>query len=94
VIGPREVVASYANAGHAISAVITFDGSGDLVGFVSGERHQLDGKTDRVVPWSTPLRDFRDFGCARLPAVGEARWRELAGEWTYGEFTLERISYA
>jgi hypothetical protein len=92
-IGPRDVAATYANAGHTISAVLTFDESGDLVGFVSSHRHQLDGKTDRVLPWSTPLRDFRDFGGVRLPAVGEARWRDPAGEWTYGEFTLERISY-
>ena len=92
-IGPREVTARYANAGHAVSAVLTFDEAGDLVGFVSGDRHQLDGKTDRVRPWSTPFRDFRDFGGVRLPAYGEARWQDPAGEWTYGEFTLEEISY-
>jgi hypothetical protein len=92
-IGPHEVVASFANAGHTISAVLTFDEAGDLVGFVSGDRHQLDGKTDRVVPWSTPLGGFRNFGGVRLPAYGEARWRDTSGEWTYGQFTLERISY-
>lgn len=92
-IGPREVTARYANAGHAVSAVLTFDEAGDLIGFVSGDRHQLDGKTDRVRPWSTPFRDFRDFGGVRLPAHGETRWRDPAGEWTYGEFTLEEISY-
>jgi len=32
-------------------------------------------------------------GAARLPAHGEARWREPAGEWTYGEFQLQRIAY-
>jgi hypothetical protein len=92
-VGPSEVEARYTNAGHTVTAVLSFDAAGDLVGFVSGDRHQLDGKSDRLVPWSTPLRDFRDFGGVRLPATGEAMWREPSGAWTYGEFTLERISY-
>jgi hypothetical protein len=53
----------------------------------------LDGKSDRLVPWSTPVRDFRDFGGVRLPATGVAMWREPSGAWSYGEFTLEQIRY-
>jgi hypothetical protein len=93
VVDAHEVEARYTNAGHTVTAVLSFDPAGDLVGFVSGDRHQLDGKSDRLVPWSTPLRDFRDFGGVRLPATGEAIWREPSGAWSYGEFTLEQIRF-
>jgi hypothetical protein len=90
----RRVKGIFSNAGRTISAVLTFDAAGDLVGFVSHDRYQSDGKTSRRLPWSTPVSGYRDFGGVRLGAVGHARWREPTGdEWTYGEFTLERIEY-
>jgi hypothetical protein len=92
-LGEREVRATYTNAGHTISAVLTFDAAGDLAGFVSNDRHQSDGKKSRLFPWSTPMRGYRDFGGARLAAEGEARWREPTGEWTYAQVTLSHIVY-
>jgi hypothetical protein len=92
-VDARRVRATFTNAGHTVSAVLSFDGQGDLVGFVSGDRYQSDGKTHRLLPWSTPLGDFRDFGGVRLPGEGEARWQEPRGEWTYGRFLLQRIDY-
>jgi len=93
-LGERQVEATYTNAGHTITAVLTFDAAGDLAGFVSNDRLQSDGATSRRLPWSTPVSRYRDFGGARLAALGQTRWREPEGdEWTYGEFTLERISY-
>jgi hypothetical protein len=93
-LGERQLEATYTNAGHTISAILTFDAAGDLVGFASNDRLQSDGRTSRRLPWSTPVSGYRDFGGARLAAVGHTRWREPDGdEWTYGEFTLERIDY-
>ncbi len=92
-LGERRVKATYTNAGNTISAVLSFDDSGDLVGFVSENRYQLDGKTERRFPWSTPLARYRDFGPARLAREGEARWVEPSGEWSYGKFVLEQITY-
>jgi len=89
----RRVKATYTNAGHTISAVLSFDEGGDLVGFISQDRYQSDGKSDKLFPWSTPLGGYRDFGGARLASEGEARWVEPGGEWTYAKFVLERISY-
>ena len=89
----RRVRATYTNAGNTISAVLSFDDGGDLVGFVSEDRYQLDGKSEKRFPWSTPLAHYRDFGPARLAREGEARWVEPGGAWTYGEFVLERITY-
>ena len=87
------VRAAFTNAGYTVSAVLTFDAAGDLVNFRSEDRHQYDGKVDRQLPWLTPLSEYRDFGAARLAAVGEARWLEQGKEWTYGRFVLASIAY-
>jgi hypothetical protein len=93
LLGPRVARATYSNAGHTISAYLTFDAAGDLVGFLSDDRYQSDGKTYRRLPWSTPLSNFKDMSGVRLPAHGESRWREPDGEWTYGVFELRSITY-
>jgi len=87
------VGATFTNAGHRIAAVLTFDAAGDLVNFRSDDRHQYDGTIDRLLPWLTPVTDYRDFGGVRLAARGEARWLEAESEWTYGRFDLQRIEY-
>jgi hypothetical protein len=43
--------------------------------------------------FSTPVRDYRDFGPVRLMSFGEARWLLPDAEFTYGEFNLVDISY-
>jgi hypothetical protein len=89
----RQVKATYSNAGRTVPAILSFDEAGDLIGFVSGDRYQSDGKEYKHLPWSTPLTGYRDFGPAGLAARGEARWGDPGGEWVYGEFTIERITY-
>jgi hypothetical protein len=93
VLGPREVRGIFTNAGHTISAVLTFDPDGDLVSFVSNDRYQDDGKKRRLLPWSTPLKNYREFGGARVAADAEARWQDPDGIWTYGELTVEKLEY-
>jgi hypothetical protein len=43
--------------------------------------------------FSTPVRDYRDFGPARLMSHGDARWRLPEGEFTSGEFDVESVEY-
>jgi hypothetical protein len=43
--------------------------------------------------FSMPLSDYHDFGPARLARHGEARWRLPEGEFTYGEFDLQDVTY-
>ena len=88
------VKAIFSNAGQTVSAVVSFDGAGDLRDFVSTDRYQSDGKVYKLLPWSTPVEDFRDFGGIRLARKGEARWRDPAGEWAYAQFLIEGITYA
>lgn len=82
----------FTNAGNTISAELSFDGQGDLVSFVSHDRYlSADGKTYERFPWSTPVRDYRDFGGLRLAAHGEAVWRQPDGDFVYGRFELEQL---
>ena len=49
---------------ETVTARLTFDGSGDLVDFLSGDRRRAsaDGKTFTQEPWSTPVGDYRVIG--------------------------------
>jgi hypothetical protein len=90
----RTVEAAFTNAGHTIRATLHFDANGDLVDFVSNDRFlSADGKSYRSLPWSTPMRGFRDFGGVRLPAHGDAVWKAPEGDFVYGRFDLQSVEY-
>ena len=86
--------ARFSYGGQSIAAALFFNSTGELVNFVSDDRSRSehDG-TFAVRRFSTPVRDYRDFGPVRLMSFGEARWHLPEGEFTYGEFTLVEISY-
>jgi hypothetical protein len=93
-IDPRTVHARFTNAGHTIAADLSFDGDGDLVGFVSNDRYQsADGEVYLRYPWSTPLRDYRDFHGTRLASHGDAIWKEPRGDFLYGRFDILNVEY-
>ncbi len=52
-LSAHTVRATLRNAGHTVSAVLTFDAAGDLVGFLSNDRAAVSGNDVRIVPWST-----------------------------------------
>ena len=92
-VDERSLRATFTNAGYTVSAVLTFDAAGDLVGFVSPDRTQEDAKGSRNVPWSTPISDYREVDGVRVGAHGDANWIETSGEWTYGRFDIRSIAY-
>lgn len=89
----RSVRATFTNAGHTVSARLTFDASGDLTGFLSNDRTQEDAKGSRNIPWSTPISGYREIDGIRVGAVGDANWIEDSGEWTYGKFEIRSLVY-
>ncbi len=91
-----EVVrARFTHGAHTIAATLEFGDDGRLVNFVSDDRSRAssDGRSFTRLRFSTPVRDYRDFGAIRVAAHGEARWRLPEGEFTYGEFDIEDIAY-
>ena len=76
-----------------MSATLTFDAAGDLVGFLSNDRTQENAKGSRNVPWSTPISEYREIDGVRICTHGDANWIETSGEWTYGKFDIRSIAY-
>lgn len=91
----RTVRARFTKGRHTISATLLFGDDGLLTNFTSDDRSRAspDGKVFTRLRFSTPVRDYRDFGSARLAAHGEARWMLPEGEFTYGEFDLQDVAY-
>lgn len=87
--------AQFAHGGHTIAATLFFGDDGLLTTFVSDDRSRAspDGRTFTRQRFSTPVRDYRSYGPARLAAYGEARWHLPEGEFTYGEFHLVDVSF-
>jgi hypothetical protein len=94
-VDAHTVRARYSGKTRSISATLVFGEDGLLTNFISDDRSRAstDGKTFTQARFSTPVRDYRNFGAIRLAAHGEARWHLPEGEFTYGEFDLLNISY-
>ena len=89
--GERTLRATFRNAGYTVSAALTFDRAGDLVGFLSADRaHDREGGP---ATWSTPISGYRQVDGIRIGALGETKWIEPSGEWTYGRFEITSVAY-
>ena len=95
IIDARTVKATFGNAGHSIQATLSFNDAGELVDFHSDDRCKTadDGKTLVKAHWSTPLGEYRPFACGWLASRGEARWRDVAGDYAYIELAFDDVQY-
>jgi hypothetical protein len=59
-VGDRSLLWTFTNAGNTVSATLSFNVAGDLVGFLSDDRTQEDAMGSRNVPWSTPISGYRE----------------------------------
>jgi hypothetical protein len=89
-IDDRSVRAHYTIGANTISAVLIFNEGGELVNFFSDDRLAAspDGREFTRQRWSTPVRDYRNFGPLRVCARGEGRWHSPEGEFVYIELEL------
>lgn len=94
-VDARTARATFTHAGHTIRAELSFAESGDLVDFWSDDRSAIsaDGKSFTTMRWSTPVRDYRQFGPRRLATRGEGRWHAPEGAYDYLRFELVDIAY-
>lgn len=79
---------------HRVSATLEFNDAGELVNFVSDDRGALqkDGSL-RLLRWSTPMRDYREFEGRRVATRGEAIYDYPEGAFVYGRFVLKQIRF-
>lgn len=96
-VDSRSARAVFTRGSYTARALLSFDGAGNLMDFVSDDRLAAspDGKTFTRKRWSTPVSSYRTFGRSRVAAKGEARWHAPApdGEFAYLEFELADIRY-
>jgi hypothetical protein len=87
--------AIFTNASYTIRAELSFNDAGELINFVSEDRYQAspDGKSMKRLRWSTPLSEYRSFGAARLPSVGEGWWHDSPNDYAYIELTIDDVRY-
>lgn len=95
-IDERKARATLTNAGHTVSAVLTFNDAHELVDFVSDDRLRSspDGRTFTPQRWSTPITDYRTFDGRRVGALGRGCWHpDDEPGFAYLEFHVDDISY-
>ena len=74
-----------------ISAVLYFNAEGDLVDFRSEDRYDVGQM--KAIPFTTPVKDYREFEGIRVPSYGEATWHYSDGPFVYGKFKLKKLRY-
>lgn len=90
----NEVNAAFSADGIRITARLIFDERGALVNFISNDRYAAgENGAMRKIPWSTPIRDYREMHGYFLPARAETIYHYPEGDLCYGVFELSDISY-
>jgi hypothetical protein len=93
-IDDRTAKAHFTRNGITITATLIFNEKDQLVDFSSEDRFMsADGKTYANYRWSTPLRDYRDFGGRKVATKGEAVWQTPEGAYPYFIFDLKDVAY-
>jgi hypothetical protein len=93
-IDPLTVKARYTNGNITISAILFFNGIGELVNFISNDRYEsADGKIYKNYPWSTPVKEYRDLHGIRIASSASTIFHRPDNDFCYGEFKLKEIEY-
>ena len=93
-IDPLQVKAIFNNNGVKISAELYFNEKGELINFISNDRYMTSsGESYQQAQWSTPVKDYQDFGGIRLASYGEAHWSLPEGDYCYGKIAIKEIKY-
>jgi hypothetical protein len=93
-IDDGQAAVKFRNGLHVVGATLKFNSEGDLIDFYSSDRGELqkDG-TLMLLPWSTPLSEYRDFQGRRAPTKGEAVYHRPDGPFAYGRFSLTSLRF-
>lgn len=90
----NKVKARFTNNNIAVSAILTFNGQGQLINFESDDRYAVDDEAGmRRLPWSTPMKDYHSVGGFNLCWHGDVVYDYPEGQLVYGQFVLNDIRY-
>jgi hypothetical protein len=88
-IDDRSAEVTFVNGLHTVKAALTFNAAAELVNFDSDDRGALqDDGSLKILRWSTPMRNYKDFNGRKYAAEGEAVWHYPEGDFVYGRMKL------
>ncbi|MDD3744374.1 MAG: hypothetical protein PHX54_12180 [Lentimicrobiaceae bacterium] len=87
----NKVKASFTNNNITIYAWLYFNDKGELENFISNDRYDYDA--GKKLPWSTPLKDYREINGYRLARYADAIYSYQDKEFCYGTFNLTGTEY-
>lgn len=89
----NKVHASFTNNCITISAWLHFNEEGELINFISEDRYATEGKKLIRLPWSTPLKEYKEFDDRKVAFYADAVYTHPDGDFAYGNFRVESIEY-
>ena len=93
-MGPLAARAKFTHMGITITALLSFNEFGELTDFISDDRYySTGGESFKSYPWSTPVRNYKEFSGRKVVGYGEAVWHTPTGQFIYGKFNLTAIEY-
>ena len=93
-VDPNHVKGTIRDSGMEVSGILEFNDIGELINFVTFDRYMSsDGKHYDKNPWSTPVKNYREYGGVRAPSFGEGIHHLPSGLFTYARFNVENIEY-
>lgn len=87
----RKVKAEFTNNGITITVWLYFNDKGELINFISNDRFNVDA--GKRLPWSTPLKDYKEINGRKIPGYAEAVYSYPKGDSVYGTFRFSWIEY-
>jgi hypothetical protein len=93
-VDDRHADVTFTRGPHRVSATLEFNDAGELVNFISDDRGALQKEGSlRLLRWSTPMREYREFEGRRVATRGEAIFHYPEGDFVYGRFVLKRLRF-
>ena len=89
-----ETVTFFTNNGITITSWLHFNERGQLINFISNDRYAAgEGGKMEQLPWSTPLKDYREFNGHRLAGYADAVYSYPESDLIYGIFRATHVEY-
>jgi len=86
------VEATFTNRHLSINAILYFNESGQLVNYISNDRYYLNkDKSYDLIPWSTPVGNYREVNGLNIATYGEAIWLKEEAPFTYARFNIRDV---
>lgn len=93
-VDPLHVKGTIRDSGMEVSGILEFNREGELIDFITFDRYMSgDGKKYDKNPWSTPVRNYKDYNGIKAPSYGEGIHHLPTGLYTYARFNVENLEF-